>query len=217
MIEYTLIRSQRKTLSLTVTKELVVEVRAPLRMATDRIHRFVQEQAGWIGKQRARLEPEARRRTAFTYQDGQTFPFQGREVALATGSGSPRLAGDTLSLREGEDRPGAVAGFLREECRRMVTERIQVFAPLLGVVPTGVKITSATTRWGSCSGRNSLCFSYRVACLPPELLDYIVVHELSHIREHNHSPRFWAVVATQLPHWQELRAALRTAGAEMVL
>ena len=79
---------------------------------------------------------------------------------------------------------------------------------MMGVTPAGVKITSARTRFGSCSGKNSLCFSWRLMLYPPQAIDYVVVHEMAHIRHHNHSKDFWAFVASVMPDYRERQALL---------
>lgn len=83
------------------------------------------------------------------------------------------------------------------------------WARRMGVLCTGVKITSAARRWGSCSSRDSICYSYRIMRLPPALREYIVVHELAHIRQKNHSPAFYTEVARFLPDYKQRIAALR--------
>ena len=72
----------------------------------------------------------------------------------------------------------------------------------MGLVPAGIKITSARTRFGSCSGKNSICFSWRLMLYPPEAIDYVIVHELAHIRHHDHSPAFYALIEQHLPDWK---------------
>ena len=72
----------------------------------------------------------------------------------------------------------------------------------MGLVPAGIKITSARTRFGSCSGKNSICFSWRLMLYPPEAIDYVIVHELAHIRHHDHSPAFYALIEQYLPDWK---------------
>ena len=79
----------------------------------------------------------------------------------------------------------------------------------MGVNPTSVKITSAQTRYGSCSAKNGICYSWRVMLLPEDLIDYIVVHELAHIREHNHSPAFYRVIERELPDYKKRVAKLK--------
>ena len=80
---------------------------------------------------------------------------------------------------------------------------------VMGVRPTGIKITSARTRFGSCSGKNSLCFSLYLMAYPPEAIEYVVVHELAHIRHKNHSPAFYAEVERYLPDWRHRQALLK--------
>lgn len=94
---------------------------------------------------------------------------------------------------------------LRCQAKAYLPERVAHYAAVMGVTPTGFKVTGAKKRLGSCNGKNSLCFSWRVMLYPPEAVDYVVVHELAHIRHHNHSRDFWAFVEQTLPdyRWRE--------------
>lgn len=91
---------------------------------------------------------------------------------------------------------------LLAQAREYLPMRVDYWSGIMGLTPTGLKITSARTRFGSCSGRNSLCFSWRLMQYPPEAIDYVVVHELAHIRHHDHSPAFYALIAQYLPDWK---------------
>lgn len=106
---------------------------------------------------------------------------------------------------------------LRVRAAALARDGIARWAPLMGAAPAGVKITSAVTRWGSCSGKNSICFSWRIALLPPEAAEYIVVHELAHIRQKNHGPRFYAEVAAVMPDWRARIALLKQAQKDLGL
>jgi len=86
---------------------------------------------------------------------------------------------------------------------------VERFAPLVGKAPQQVRITSAKTRWGSCSAKGGLNFSWRLLCAPPEAMDYVVVHELAHLIEFNHSSRFWAIVEGILPDYKARRQSLK--------
>ena len=97
----------------------------------------------------------------------------------------------------------------RRRAAEILPQRVAHYAPLMGVTPTGVKITSARTRFGSCSGKNSLCFSWRLMLYPAEAVDYVVVHELAHIRHHNHSKSFWRTVEQFMPDYKERRKLLK--------
>ena len=80
--------------------------------------------------------------------------------------------------------------------------RVDYWSNIMDLTPTGLKITSARTRFGSCSGKNSICFSWRLMLYPSEAIDYVVVHELAHIRHHDHSPAFYALIEQYLPDWK---------------
>ncbi len=172
MIEYTLIRSARRTLGLEITTELAVVVRAPRQCSQREIDRFVESHTQWIV---SHLEIQRRRREK----------RQARRV-------TPEQEQD-----------------LRRQAAEVIPQRVAHFARLMGVTPTGVKITSAEKRFGSCSGKNSLCFSWRVMQYPPQAVDYVVVHELAHIRHHNHSEDFWAFVEEIMPDYRDRQRLLR--------
>lgn len=98
---------------------------------------------------------------------------------------------------------------LRLRAKRVLGEKLGRYAKIMGVVPQGMRITSAKTRFGSCSGKNSICFSWRLMLYPDAAIDYVVVHELAHILHKNHSADFHACVARVLPDHKARRALLR--------
>ena len=121
-----------------------------------------------------------------------------------------RALADQQSRREAHPEPDAEKQ--AELIRRAKTElppKVRYYADLMGLHPTGLKITSARTRFGSCSGKNSICFSWRLMDYPEPAIDYVVVHELAHIAHHDHSPQFWALVERYLPDYRQRRAMLR--------
>ena len=167
---YTLIRSDRKTLSLEISPALELIVRAPRLLPDAEIQRFIAAHAGWIDlhiqKQRQRLE------------------------AHPEPSGEERAA---LIARAKEQLPPRVAYYARQ----------------MGLFPEAVTITGAKTRFGSCSDKNRICFSWRLMQYPPRAVDYVVVHELAHIRHKNHSRAFYELVASVLPDYKQRRELLR--------
>ena len=96
-----------------------------------------------------------------------------------------------------------------DAAKQELPPKVRYYADLMGLYPTGLKITSARTRFGSCSGKNSICFSWRLMDYPEPAIDYVVVHELAHIAHHDHSPQFWALVERYLPDYRQRRAMLR--------
>lgn len=98
---------------------------------------------------------------------------------------------------------------LIKRAKEYLPSRVEYFSKIMGVTPTKITVTRAKTRFGSCSGKNAVCFSCRVMLYPPEAADYVVVHELAHIKQHNHSPLFWREVEKVLPDYREREAQLR--------
>ncbi len=170
MADYELIRSDRKTVALEVTRDGRTLVRAPRRMPQKDVERFVAEHEDWLNKaldkQRARQEQ---------YPEPDEAERQ-RCIALAKA---------TL--------PGLVASYARR----------------MGVTPTGITVTGATTRFGSCSPKNRLSFSWRLMRYPTPAVEYVVVHELAHIRHKNHGKDFYAFIASVLPDYKEREKLLR--------
>jgi predicted metal-dependent hydrolase len=119
----------------------------------------------------------------------------------------PRLQLDERAVSEDDARRGA---------RELVTMVVEEEAPALGVSYRRIEIRDQRTRWGSCSPRGTLSFNWRLVLAPFDVLDYVVVHELCHLREPNHSPRFWRLVAAHRPGWREQRDWLRDHGAELL-
>ncbi len=112
--------------------------------------------------------------------------------------------------------PEEIAAF-RMQAEEIVSNAVTCYAPRMGVMPSAVKITSAAKQWGSCNGRNSLCFSWHIALLPPEAANYVVVHELAHIHQKNHGPKFYAEVEKILPDYKDRIRQLKQAQRDLGL
>ena len=169
MTPYTLIRSSRRTLSLEITRELTVLVRAPLRCPKGEIDRFVERHEDWIA---AHLEKQRRRLEAHP----EPTP-EGRQALI-------------------------------DRARRELPERVAHYAAIMGVQPSGITITGARRRFGSCSGKNRLCFTWRLMAYPDAAIDSVVVHELAHIVHKNHGPDFYKLVKSVLPDYDQRKKLL---------
>lgn len=212
MIEYNLIRTKRKTVALCV-RDGAVEVRAPLKMPEHGIERFVASKERWILDKLEKSREQAERREGFQLDYGGTVLYRGKEYPVAAQNGN-RVEFDGVAFLI---PPGLTSGQIIGCCvqlyrmlaKRVLTEIVMYFAQRMSVMPSAVKINGAKTRWGSCSAQKSLNFSWRLVMADDDVMDYVVVHELAHIKEMNHSVRFWALVEGILPEYRETRTRLR--------
>lgn len=170
---------------------------------------FVEGHAGWIARQVAAAP--APRRVAV----GSTLPVEGRELPVVAGAGrAARLVGGALAVPP--ERPGPrTAALLRHMARERLAEAATRHAGLLGRAPGRITLRDTRSRWGSCTGRGDLMFSWRLAMAPPEVLDYVAAHEAAHLEHMDHSPRFWACVGRLMPDYAPRRAWLRREGAAL--
>ena len=214
-----LVRSQRKTLSLIVETDGTLTVRAPLQMKEADIWRFIEEKKDWIKRKQTRAREEAT--PLRRYVEGEKFWYLGQEVPLRlVPKTKPALVMDkTFKLaKSAQSRAeSAFTDWYRRQARRVLTERVEFFSREYGFKVGKVRISSARTRWGSCSSKDTLSFSWRLVMAPPEVIDYVVVHELCHLKIMNHSKAFWAQVQSILPDYKSRRKWLKMHGKALIL
>lgn len=212
-IPYTLVHSTRRTVAIQVKSNGEVIVRAPQRMPAAAIEAFLREKRDWIDHARERLRARAARRACASVEPGGTLWYLGRPYPVAAREDAdspdpPVWDGETFYLpREGPAR--AAAAFFTAQANDLLPVRTAFFAKQAGLPCPGLTVGGARTRWGSCSGDNRLRFSWRLLCAPPAAVDYVVAHELAHMRHHDHSTAFWREVARIWPEWEAGADALR--------
>lgn len=214
-----LVRSKRKTLSLIVETDGTLTVRAPLRMKETDIRHFIKEKIGWIKRKQARAREDAR--SARQYVDGEMFLYLGVEVPLRlVPDQKPALVIDKVFKLTESAQPQAESVFeawYKKQARMVLRERIAFFARSHNFKPGKLRISSARTRWGSCSPKGTMSFTWRLVMAPPDVIDYVVVHELCHLKEMNHSKAFWAQVEAIIPDYKCRRAWLKNHGKYLKL
>jgi len=214
-----LVRSKRKTLSLIIETNGTLTVRAPLRMKEADIQRFIEAKKDWI----KRKQTQARKDTVAPrqYIDGETFWYLGREFPLRIiPDGKPALVVDNSFKLVKSARQHAETVFTswyRKQARILLLKRVDYFAQKYGFNAGKIRISSARTRWGSCSTKGTLSFTWRLVMAPLEVIDYVVVHELCHLKEMNHSKAFWGQVESILPDYKQRRKWLKKNGKLLVL
>lgn len=222
-VGYEFQRGKRRTIGLSVGAE-GLSVRAPRWSTFGEIEAVLHEKAGWVIDKLVEARERAARqaRSRVRWADGAELPllgeplrlqldpahgFSGRGAALDAATRTLRI-GLPHHANEAQIRDAAQAWLMRH-ARSVFTERLDHFAPQLGVRWTRLSLSNADTRWGSASADGRIRLNWRLIHLSMEMVDYVVVHELSHLRHMDHSPRFWDVVASVMPDHAERRRALK--------
>ena len=218
-LRYELVRSRnrKKTLTLQIKPDGTVVLLVPYRISRSEADGFFRQKEDWVrrklAERSARPGPGERR-----FAPGEEFLYHGEPYPLklgATGSGSPlSLSCGVFLLRPDrlDQARETLIKWYRDQARRELPERVALYGRRADLVPTGITITSALSRYGSCSARDRLSFSWRIIMAPYPVMDYVILHELAHIREKNHSGKFWAFLETLLPDYRERRAWFRENG-----
>lgn len=199
-----IIRSRRRTISLSVSADATLTVRAPFRVSLEYIKSLVFKKRFWIDKKRKQILSRGGSAKGKEFVEGEEFLYLGEKYKLRIwDSGEIKLL-DELYFPEkylGNARERMIAWY-RERTREIAAERADWYSKITGWKYKSISVTGARSRWGSCSHKDSINFSFRLAMVPPEVIDYVVAHELAHILEKNHSARFWDKVRTVLPDYK---------------
>lgn len=214
MPEYTLIRSRRRTMALHIRGDGTLEVRAPLKLSTDVIDAFVAGKQSWVAKHLARMQQN--KPVAKSYTEGEQFLFLGKSYPLqfCDEQKAPVVLGETLCLasRLQGRAEKVLTGWYRQQAMQTLSERVAFYSEVMKSRPKQIKLSNARQRWGSCSVRGRVNFAWRLVMAPPEIIDYVVVHELAHLLRHDHSSAFWQIVQTVLPDYKTRRNWLKEKG-----
>ncbi len=212
---------RRRTLGLSLKPDGALHVAAPAGVPLAVIRRFVAERRAWIDEKRALIREYLAHRSPLV--DGAALPFLGGQlrVKIVERSGRARCRREEDSLIvTAPDRRGtarAIEAWYRRAAAEHAARRIAHFAEAVGRAPKQITIRAQKSRWGSCTSRGSVSLNWRLLQMPAAIFDYVVVHELCHLLEPNHSRRFWNEVARVLPDYAARRAALRREGRMLAL
>lgn len=210
-MDYEIIRSKRRTLAITVDCSGRVTVRAPLGLPESNIDEFVRSKRGWIQKHSAAADERKKLRTDRLTVPPRSLPLLG-ELCPVDNVQPYGYTGGRFHLPK--DTPlEECLPYLRKLYRKIacdtLTSRTMLTADRMGVKISAVKINSAKTRWGSCSAKGVINLSWKLIAADPPLIDYVIVHELCHVGQMNHSDAFWESVGRAIPDYRERREALK--------
>jgi|ERR1017187_3974596 predicted metal-dependent hydrolase len=222
-IAYEVVRSRRKTADIVIERNGSVLVRAPEEVAPERIEDIVKSKRYWIYRNLAEWRDLNATRVVREYRNGEGFLYLGRSyrLLLVAGQEQPLLLknGRFCLQRDLVDRgevPAAKAAFrdyyIAQGLDRL-TQRVQYYAPKIGVAPRRIGVRELGHRWASCSPAGDLAFHWKCMMAPPTIIDYIVVHELCHFHQMDHTQAFWNEVDKVLPNYRERKEWLRKNGA----
>ena len=224
LVAYEFKRGKRRTIGLSVGPE-GLSVSAPRWTPLGEVEALLRDKARWVlEKLQSVRERQAQAEQArIDWRDGARFPFLGEDVVLqldpahgfaSVGAALERLPDGPrprLGLPQrasAEQIRDATQAWLMRQARALFEQRLQHFAPLLGVRWSRLRLSSAGTRWGSASADGSIRLNWRLIHFGPAVIDYVVAHELSHLRVMDHSPQFWGTVASVMPDYLARRQAL---------
>jgi predicted metal-dependent hydrolase len=224
-ITYTLKRSLRaKRLRLEVRQQTGLTVIVPLSYNIRQLPRLLESKERWISSNLARFSHFQSLSAEKELRSGDTIPYLGRDLELVKrenhdGVGSITLEENTLAVSPILFKNGilklALEHWYRTEAAKLINERADKLSSQMGISYKRIVIRGQKTRWGSCSRKKNLSFNWKLIMAPEPVLDYVIIHELTHLKEMNHSKRFWELLAQYCPGWREYKKWLKQHEADL--
>ena len=211
-----LIRSRRRTIGLQITNDARLIVRAPLFASVDSIYKLLQSRESWIIHKQEYFKQRQDKIPIRKFIPGEEFLFLGQSYPLAVSDARPQavVLGDSFMISQmvlGNARDHLECWY-KDQALEYITQKSHYYAQIAGVRYQSIRINSATTRWGSCGYKDTLNFTWRLIMAPARVVDYVVIHELMHLKQKNHSHKFWAEVAKMWPDYKQDERWLKKKG-----
>ncbi|MEN9657257.1 MAG: hypothetical protein RL571_722 [Pseudomonadota bacterium] len=199
--------SRRRSIGLKITADgltIVLPARAPIKDA----ERAIQSKLKWILAKLAQPMP-----AVVALAAGSSVLWQGQAKFVQLAAGRTRLEAEILYVSELIPLPTALTRFYQRSAKAYFLQRLGFWSEQMGLQPRQLFLSSAKSRWGSCTALGDIRLNWRLMQAPPQVIDYVVIHELAHLAELNHSSRFWDIVAAACPDWKTKRLWLKQNGA----
>ncbi|MEO8938321.1 MAG: SprT family zinc-dependent metalloprotease [Burkholderiaceae bacterium] len=226
-LDYAFRRTRRKTIGFSISASGLT-IAAPRWVGINQIEVAIREREAWVLTKIADMQRHHAAIPRVRWEDGGTLPYLGEPITLRLATKTKRgmsasfdAATRNLMLSLPPDPTRAqirdrAESWLQERARGLFHERLAVYEARLGVTHRVLRLSSAKTRWGSCSADGRILLNWRLIHFPLSSIDYVVAHELAHLKEMNHGPRFWATVATILPDYEAARAQVKNPPPELL-
>lgn len=220
-----IIRSRRRTMSLQVNLKSQIIMKVPLRIKEKEINSLITKHQKWILKQKNKLKQYREK----LFINGEDFLFLGKTYKLNLiyeennknyQTSLNKINFDNnffLNSHKSSNAKNLFIKWYKEQAKIIIEERVDFYSKKMNLKYNSIKINSAKTRWGSCSIRKTLNFSYRIIMAPIEVIDYVIVHELAHTKEMNHQKKFWNIVISIMPNYKIHKKWLKDNGHNLNL
>lgn len=230
---YRIRRSQRVSNARIVVKPGQVEIVAPLQIPEHKLHKFVEAKQQWVSQALKKMEASSPQHAGFVpaeYKSGANLTYQGKSYPLTILPSKLKrikiefLEGyriynpETIKPEQYDNQiKEALIRWMKKETKQLVEQIVQIHAPKNQLMPRSITIKTQKSRWGSCGTHNDININWLLLMAPKEVLEYVVVHELCHIRVKNHSSQFWVLVADHLPDYKNRRKWLKQQGRGLMM
>lgn len=196
-------RSNRRTLALSILKDGQIVIKAPMKLSNESIQHFVYEKQDWIREKLAIIESNRMKYDdVISYKKillfGNEYSIKLCNCKKIETSQSDMTLYVPVSIEQDKVIP-KIKTWLKKQAKSILEERLEYICSKIKLAPSGVRISDSKGRWGACNSRGVVSFNFRVIMLEPAVIDYVIVHELCHLVEMNHSKRFWNLVTSFLP------------------
>jgi hypothetical protein len=219
-IEFRIVYSKRRTLGISVLTDSSVIVRAPYRASLKTISRIVGEKAAWIRKHRDDYKQKPARKLNSSFISGEAQLFRGKELVLQISESKKQfIRFDDNTIEVGLEDPSNALSVKRLIYKGYKEEALRVYPEILGTLlkthgaqmfkPKGLTIRSMKSRWGSCSKQGNITLSTELIKLPDIFIEYVIIHELCHLKHHNHGKDYYKLLSELFPDWKKVRKGLR--------
>ncbi|HEX2976743.1 MAG TPA: SprT family zinc-dependent metalloprotease [Bacteroidales bacterium] len=216
-ISYKVIFSSRRTIGISIRRDASVIVRVPYRTPEETIRKLVDQKSSWINKHTKRFLNHSENRTSGTYSNGETHLFKGKKhILLINESQRPYCRfndgvieiGKVSSAGQEMVKKILYAGY-RKEAEKTFPYLLEKMVYTTGLRPSGLRIRTMKSRWGSCSSKGLITLNTDLIRLPEEYIMYVIIHELCHLKHHNHGAGFYTLLGSFFPEWKRIRKEIR--------